>query len=327
MQYTYFGKTGLRVSRICLGMMSFGNQQAWQRELEEARPIVQKALDLGINFFDTADVYSGGRSEEITGELLREYRDDVVIATKVFFPLEGFTARVPPNKSGLSRYHILRAIRASLKRLGMEYVDLYQIHRLDKSVAPEELMRTLNQLIEDGSVLHIGASSMFTWQLAKLQWAADKLGLEPFSSMQNHYNLVYREEEREMIPFCIDQGMAILPWSPLARGFLTGKYSRNNPPQSIRAKSDPFLAKRYFREEDFEIVERVKQLSEEKGVNPAQIALAWLFSKPYVTAPILGATRVEHVEQAVEALDISLQHSDISFLQELYKPHPIIGHS
>ncbi len=327
MKYVYLGRTGLRVSRICLGMMSFGNQQAWQLELEEARPIVQKALDLGINFFDTADVYSGGRSEEITGELLSDYRDDVVIATKVFFPLEGFTTNIPPNKSGLSRYHVFRAIKASLKRLNTDYIDLYQIHRLDKSVSSEELLRTLNRLIEDHQVLHIGASSMFTWQLAKLQWTADKLGLEPFRSMQNHYNLVYREEEREMIPFCIDQEMAIIPWSPLARGFLTGKYSRANPPQSIRAKSDPFLVKRYFGDEDFEIVERVKQLSEEKGVSPAQISLAWLFSKPYVTAPILGATKVEHVEQAVEALDVNLSPDDVSFLEEAYKPHPIIGHS
>ncbi len=327
MKYTSFGKTGIRVSRLCLGMMSFGNQQAWHLEIEDAKPIVKKALDLGINFFDTADVYSAGRSEEITGELLSDYRDDVVIATKVFFPIEGFTAEASPNRSGLSRYHVFRAIKASLERLKMEYVDLYQIHRLDKSVSPEELMRTLNYLIESGSVLHIGASSMFTWQLAKLQWVADKLGLEPFSSMQNHYNLVYREEEREMIPFCIDQNMAIIPWSPLARGFLTGKYSRGIQPKSVRAKSDPFLEKRYFKDEDFEIVERVKQLSEEKEVSPAQIALAWLFTKSYVTAPVLGATKVEHVEQAVEALDISLSSGDISFLEEPYTPHPIIGHS
>ncbi len=326
MKYINLGKTGLKVSKITLGMMSFGNQAEWQLELPQAKPIIEKAIDLGINFFDTADVYSQGRSEEITGEVLKGYRDDVVVATKVYFPIEGFIVESKPNKSGLSRYHIRRAIWNSLERLQMEYVDLYQIHRLDSYVHPEFLMASLNSLIDDNLVLHIGASSMYAWQFSKLLWTAEKLGLEPFVSMQNHYNLVYREEEREMIPLCKDQGIAVLPWSPLARGFLTGKYRKGKVPNTLRARSDPFLLKRYFREEDFEIVERVVRLADEKGVSPAQIALAWLFSKDYITSPIIGVTRIEHLEQAVEALEIKLSSSDISFLEEKYVPHPVIGH-
>ena len=326
MQYKTLVKTGLKVSRIALGMMSFGNQQQWQLEIDEASPIIKRALDLGINFFDTADVYSAGRSEEITGELLKDYRDDVVIATQVYFPLTGFNMEGPPNKMGLSRYHVFKAIDASLKRLNTDYVDLYQIHRLDKTVDPIILMKTLNLLIEEGKVLHIGASSMYAWEFSKLLWTAEKMGLEPFVSMQNHYNLVYREEEREMIPLCIDQKISVIPWSPLARGFLSGKYSRDKEPDNVRAKTDPFLKKRYFREEDFEVLDRVLQLSKEKDATPAQIALAWLFSKYYVTSPILGVTKIEHLEQAVDALEIKLSSSDIKFLEEKYKPHPIIGH-
>ncbi len=324
MKYTILGKTGLTVSRICLGMMSFGNTQEWQLEIDDARPIVKKALDLGINFFDTADVYSRGRSEEITGELLAEYRDDVVIATKVFFPLHGFTTKSKPNHAGLSRYHIKRAIEGSLRRLKMDHVDLYQIHRLDPNTPLEEILRTLNRLIDDGKVLHVGASSMMAWQFAKSLWIADKLGLEPFRTMQNHYNLVYREEEREMLPLCKDQGIAVIPWSPLARGFLTGKYSRNSPPDSPRARSDRYLRMRYFRDEDFDVVEQVVEIAREKEVKPAQIALAWLFSKDVVTAPILGVTKISHVEEAVEALEIKLTDDDIKRLEEPYKPHPVI---
>lgn len=324
MQYVTLGKTGLTVSRICLGMMSFGNAQEWHLEIDEARPIVKKALDLGINFFDTADVYSRGRSEEITGELLADYRDDVVVATKVFFPLEGFTAKAKPNHSGLSRYHIRRAIEGSLRRLKMDYVDLYQIHRLDPKTPLDEILRTLNRLIDDGKVLHIGASSMMAWQFAKSLWIADKLGLEPFRTMQNHYNLVYREEEREMLPLCKDQGIAVIPWSPLARGFLTGKYSRDSPANTPRARSDRYLQQRYFRPEDFDVVDRVIEIAREKEVTPAQVALAWLFSKDVVTAPIVGTTKVSHVEEAVEALSIKLTDDDIARLEEPYKPHPVI---
>lgn len=327
MKYANLGKTGLEVSRICLGMMSFGNSKEWMLEIDDARPIIEKALDLGVNFFDTANVYSGGRSEEITGELLQEYRDDAVIATKVFFPIAGFFADAKPNKSGLSRYHVMRAIADSLDRLQMDYVDLYQIHRLDPKTPFEELLRTLNHLIEDGTVLHIGASSMFAWQFMKSFWIADSLGLEPFSTMQNHYNLVYREEEREMLPLCRDRQVGVIPWSPLARGFLSGKYKRSDKPDSPRSRSDQYLLKRYFQDEDFDVVERAVEIANDKEVTPAQIALAWLFSKDAVTSPILGVTKIEHLEQAVEALEIKLTADDIKRLEEPYKPHPILGHS
>jgi aryl-alcohol dehydrogenase (NADP+) len=327
MEYTILGKTGLEVSRICLGMMSYGNLQEWHLELDDARPMVKKALDLGINFFDTANVYSAGRSEEITGELLREYRDEVVIATKVFFPLTGYETKPAPNTSGLSRYHIFRAMEDSLKRLQMDHVDLYQIHRLDPRVPIDEILHNLNHLIDQRKTLHIGASSMYAWQFAKSLWLAERYGLEPFCTMQNHYNLAYREEEREMMPLCQDQGIGVIPWSPLGRGFLSGKYKRDESPDSVRARSDRYLEGRYFRPEDFDVVERATEVAQEKGVTTAQIALAWMFSKEYVSAPIMGATKIEHLEQAVEALDIKLSPDDIQRLEEPYKPHPILGHS
>jgi aryl-alcohol dehydrogenase-like predicted oxidoreductase len=327
MQYRILGKTGLEVSRICLGMMSYGNLQEWHLELNEAKPLVTKALDLGINFFDTANVYSAGRSEEITGELLQQYRDEVVIATKVFFPLTGFDIKAKPNQSGLSRYHIFHAIEDSLERLQMDHVDLYQIHRLDPRLPLEEILRSLNHLIDQGKTLHIGASSMYAWQFAKSLWMAERYGLEPFKTMQNHYNLVYREEEREMMPLCQDQGIGVIPWSPLARGFLSGKYKRSETPDSVRAQSDKFVTSRYFKPEDFDVVEKATELAQEKGVSTPQIALAWLFSKEYITSCILGATKIEHLEQAVEALEIKLSKDDISRLESPYKPHPILGHS
>ncbi len=329
MQYVKLGKTGLDVSRLCLGMMSYGDPTLlkWCLDIDASRPIVKKALDLGINFYDTANVYSRGRSEEITGELLNDYRDDVVIATKVFFPVKGYATDPKPNKSGLSRYHITRAIKDSLKRLEMEYVDLYQIHRLDPHTPMEEILRSLNLLIENGSVLHIGASSMFAWQFAKSLWMAEQHGLEPFRTMQNHYNLCYREEEREMLPLCKDQEIGVIPWSPLARGFLSGKYTRDGKADYIRARTDKYMKPRYFKPEDFDVVERVVAIAQEKDVTPAQIALAWLFSKDYVTSPIIGATKLEHVEQAVEALEITLSDDDIKRVEEAYKPHPILGHS
>lgn len=331
MRYTKLGKTGLTVSRICLGMMSYGDPKIskWTLDLESSRPIIEKALDLGINFFDTANVYSSGRSEEITGIVLNDYRDDVVIATKVFFPIKGYSQDpVPkPNTHGLSRYHIRRSIDDSLKRLQMDYVDLYQIHRYDYSLPIEEILRSLNLLIDQGKVLHIGASSMFAWQFMKSLWMAERFGLEPFRTMQNHYNLVYREEEREMLPSCLDQGIGVIPWSPLARGFLSGKYSRTGNNDSKRVQFDRYLKERFFRQEDFDVVERVVEVAREKEVKPTQIALAWLFSKDYVTSPILGATKIEHIEQAVEALNISLSTDDIKRLEEPYKPHLILGHS
>ncbi|MFX1506621.1 MAG: aldo/keto reductase [Promethearchaeota archaeon] len=330
MDYVKLGKTGLSVSRICLGMMSYGDPtiMEWCLDINEARPIVEKALDLGINFFDTANVYSRGRSEEITGELLKDHHDDVVIATKVFFPVEGFATAPKPNTSGLSRYHITRAIKDSLKRLDMDTVDLYQIHRLDPFTPIEEILQSLNHLIDNGSVLHIGASSMFAWQFTKSLWIADQYGLEPFRTMQNHYNLCYREEEREMMPLCKDQEIGVIPWSPLARGFLSGKYTRDgNPDDHLRARADRYMKPRFFKPEDFDVVEKVVEIAEEKDVKPAQIALAWLYSKDYVTSPIIGATKLEHIEQAVEALEIKLSADEIKRLEEPYKPHPIIGHS
>ncbi|MHA2393116.1 MAG: aldo/keto reductase [Promethearchaeota archaeon] len=328
MKYVRLGKTGLEVSRICLGMMSFGNKREWELEIDQARPIVNKALDLGINFFDTANVYSSGRSEEITGELLEGSRDDVIIATKVYLSASGIRdPREKPNQIGLSRKMIRRELNGSLKRLNVDYIDLYQIHRLDPNVPMEEILKSLNILINAGKVLHIGASSMFAWQFCKSLWVTEKLGLEPFRTMQNHYNLVYREEEREMIPLCKDQGIGIIPWSPLARGFLSGKYSRSEEPDSPRARSDPNLKRRYFHPADFDIVEAVVDLAKEKDFSPAQIALAWLFSKDYITSPILGVTKVEHLEQAVEALDIKLSDDEIKKLEDPYKPHRVIGHA
>lgn len=321
MKYTKLGRTGITVSRLCLGMMSFGNSQKWHLELEEARPLVERALDAGINFFDTANVYSRGRSEEITGELLAGRRDDVVVATKV-----RFTMGDGVNQKGLNRYHMTREIRNSLDRLKMDYVDLYQIHRYDNSVDNELLMRTLNSLIDDGLTSHIGSSSMYAWQLAKLQFTAEKLGLEKFSTMQNHYNAIYREEEREVIPFCIDQGMGIIPWSPLARGFLSGKYTPEVA-KGDRVESDPYLKQRYFRESDFKVLSAVREVAESRGISVAQTALAWVLSRDGVTSPIVGVTKMRHLEEAIEAVEINLNHSEIKRIEDAYIPHPIIGHS
>jgi aryl-alcohol dehydrogenase-like predicted oxidoreductase len=300
--------------------MSFGNDAAWKVELEQAQKLVKKAIDLGINFFDTANVYSSGRSEEITGECLKNYRDKVIVATKVYFPMgEG------PNNSGLSRRHILQQSKASLKRLGMDCVDLYQIHRWDYNTSIEETMRALDEVVHRGYAHYIGASSMFAWQFLKALYTSERLGLERFVSMQNHYNLLYREEEREMIPLCKEQGIALIPWSPLARGFLTGKYKRGEDPKTSRYEGDKYLEGRYFRTEDFEIVDTVVAVAKEKNVSPAQVAVAWLLHKG-VTAPIIGATKPEHIEEAVEALRIKLDAEDITRLETVYKPHPVLGH-
>ena len=312
MKYIKLGKTGIDVSRITLGMMSYGNPsiQGWYLDLDDARAIIKKALEFGLYFFDTANVYSSGRSEEITGAVLNEYRDDIVIATKVYFNMAGISAQAT-NKQGLSRFHVKKAINDSLKRLNMDHVDLYQIHRLYHSLPAEEIMRTLNQLIAEGKILHIGASSMFAWQFAKLQFTAEKLGLEPFKTMQNQYSLVYREEEREMYPLCKDLGVATLPWSPLGKGFLSGKYKRNENPSGTRVETDPLVKSRFFRPEDFDVLERVIEIAKEKDVKPAQIALAWVLSKDYVTSPIIGATKLDHLVEAVEAIDIQLTNDDI----------------
>ena len=313
------------MSRICFGCLSFGNDSAWKLELGEARHLVKKAIDLGINFFDTANVYSLGRSEEIIGECLKDYRDDVVVATKV---CEGMGKG--PNESGLSRFHIMQQIRASLKRLQRDHIDLYQIHRWDYGTPIEETMMTLNDIVRQRMAQYIGASNLFAWQFLKALYTSEKLGLERFVSMQNHYNLVYREEEREMIPLCKEAGIAIIPWSPLARGFLTGKYKRSETPKSVRYEHERtdgtnLLAERYFRPEDFDVVETVVELSKEKDVSPSQVSLAWLLHRG-VTAPIIGVTKVEHVEEAAEALEVKLDSGDMKRLEAPYRPHPVIGH-
>lgn len=321
MQYTRLGSTGLKVSRICLGTLSFGNSSEWTLEIDRARPIVKRALDLGINFFDTANMYSQGRSEEIVGELLSDVRDDIVIATKVRGNVGDGV-----NDSGLSRYHILREAERSLKRLKTDRIDLYQIHRWDYETPIEETLVALNDLVRSGRVRYIGASSMFAWQFAKTLFTSDMLGLARFVSMQNHYNLCYREEEREMIPLCRDQGIGLIPWSPLARGFLAGRYKRDQRPEGSRYRSDKLLPDRFFKPEDYDVVERLEEVAKEKGVSQSQVALAWLLYKG-VTAPIVGASKVEHIEEAVAAIDLKLTGDDIKRLEEPYKIHPIIGHS
>ena len=325
MQYVTLGNTGLKVSRICLGCMSYGDPgwSAWVLDEEASRPFFRRALELGINFFDTADMYSRGVSEEITGRALRDFarRDEVVVATKVYFPMGE-----RPNQSGLSRKHIMQAIDASLRRLGMDYVDLYQIHRWDYATPIEETMEALNDVVRAGKALYIGASSMFAWQLASAQHAAERRGWARFVSMQNHYNLAYREEEREMIPYCLSSGVGIILWSPLARGFLTGKYTREQHAPTVRSTSDRYVKERYLRDEDFDVVERLVSVAEQRGASPAQIALAWLLHKPGVTSPIIGATRMAHLEEAVAALEIALDAQEIASLEEPYRPHPVLGH-
>ena len=319
MEYVNLGSAGVKVSKICIGCMSFGNDAPWKLEIDQARVIVKRAIDLGINFFDTANVYSLGRSEEITGECLKGYRDDMVVATKVYNKMSE-----KPNDRGLSRRHIFQQIHGSLKRLNMSHVDLYRIHRWDPESPIEETLRSLDDLVHQGLTRYIGASTMFAWQFLNALSTSERLGLEKFVSMQNHYNLVYREEEREMIPLCRAERIGVIPWSPLGRGFLAGKYKRSASPNSIRYKHDNYLPERYFREEDFDVVEVVEELAREKGLSMAQIALAWLLHKG-VTSPIIGPTKVEHVEEAVSALDVKLSSDDMKRLEAKYQPHRILG--
>jgi aryl-alcohol dehydrogenase (NADP+) len=321
MEYMNLGKSGLKVSRICLGSWSFGNSEEWMIEISKARPIIERAVDLGVNFLDTANSYSCGRSEEILGEVIKDKRDDLVIATKVFFPMSE-----KPNDRGLSRLHIMRQMEGSLRRLGTDHVDLYQIHRWDYETPVEETLRILDDLVSWEKTRYLGASSMYAWQFSKALWTCDRRGFTRFISMQSHYNLCYREEEREMIPLCQDQGIGLAAWSPLAGGFLTGKYLREKAPDSVRYRSEPLLAERFFRPEDFDVVEEVVRVAEEKGVTPSQIALAWLLHKG-VVAPIVGATKIQHIEEAVEALNVRLTPDDIRRVEKPYKPHRIIGHS
>lgn len=325
MQYVNLGKTGLKVSRICLGTMTYGTSQwrDWVLDEDASRPFFRRALESGINFFDTADMYSLGMSEEVTGRALKDLgrRDEVIIATKVFNPMSS-----DPNARGLSRKHILDAIDASLRRLGTEYVDLYQIHRWDHTTPIDETMEALHDVVRAGKARYIGASSMYAWQFSKAQHTADLHGWTRFVSMQNHYNLVYREEEREMIPLCIDQGIGIIPWSPLARGFLAGNRTQSKRDDTTRSRSDEFAHRMYYRDDDFAVVDRVVEVANRHGCTPAQIALAWMLHKPYVTAPIVGASKMPHLDQAIAALDIALSGDDIERLEAPYQPHPILGH-
>jgi aryl-alcohol dehydrogenase-like predicted oxidoreductase len=326
MRYVNLGATGLRVSRVCLGMMSFGNDsdRPWVLDEDAAEPIVRAAVEGGITFFDTADTYSGGASEVATGRLLGRLltRDELVVATKVFMPMTP-----GENGGGLSRKHVLSAIDASLKRLQMDYVDLYQIHRWDSRTPIEETMGALHEIVQTGKARYIGASSMFAWQFSKAQHIAERRGWTPFVSMQNHYNLVYREEEREMIPLCIDQGVGVIPWSPLARGVLAGTRTREGDRLTTRAGGDPFTDYLYNQVTDFDVVERVAELAARRGVPPAQIALAWLMHRPGVTAPIVGATRPGHLDDALAAEQLALSEEEIASLEEPYVPHPVLGHA
>jgi aryl-alcohol dehydrogenase-like predicted oxidoreductase len=322
MEYVNLGATGLRVSHVCLGMMSYGAHESREWALDEhvAEPIVRRAVEGGITFFDTADVYNGGQSEVVTGRLLRALfgtREEYVLATKVH-------GRTMPgeNGRGLSRKHVMASIDASLERLGHEYVDLYQIHRWDPLTPIAETMEALHDVVKAGKARYIGASSMYAWQFAKAQ----RVAKTPFVSMQNHYNLVYREEEREMIPQCIDQGVGLLPWSPLARGLLAGTRTRDGERLTTRAKTDPFGDSLYTPDVDFSVVDRASEVAAARGVSPAKVALAWLLHKPGVTAPIVGATRIEHLEDTLAAEQLVLGDEEIAQLEELYVPHAVSGH-
>ena len=326
MQYINLGRTGLKVSRLCLGAMTYGSSRwrPWVLDEQESRPFFQRALELGINFFDTADMYSRGVSEQVLGRALHDFtrREEVVIATKVYFPMGE-----SPNQRGLSRLHILRAVEDSLKRLATDYIDLYQIHRWDATTPIEETLEALHDLVKSGMVRYIGASSMYAWQFARSLCLADLHGWTRFVSMQNHYNLVYREEEREMLPLCRAEGVGVIPWSPLARGFLTGNRQTSDYGPTVRAKTDDFAQSMYFQDADFEVVARVVELAKQRYASPAQIALAWLLHQEGVTAPIIGASKMGHLEEAVGALDIQLSMEDRRFLEEPYRPHPVLGHS
>ncbi|WP_327092339.1 aldo/keto reductase [Nonomuraea sp. NBC_01738] len=321
MRYVNLGSSGLQVSRICLGMMTYGNPASWEWLLreEEAEPIVRRAVEAGVTFFDTADMYSDGVSEEVTGRLLGKLfarRDDYVLATKVFFPTgQG------PNDRGLSRKHVLAAIDASLARLGTDYVDLYQIHRWDPGTPIEETMQALHDVVRAGKARYIGASSMYAWQFAKAQHVAPTR----FVSMQNHYNLAYREEEREMLPLCLDQGVGVIPWSPLARGLLSGSRHRDSRPRTVRSGSD-LLAQDMYEEADFDVVDALRAVADERGLPPAQLALAWLLGRPGVTAPIIGASKVRHLDDAIAAVEVSLSEAEAARLAAPYRPHRVIGH-
>ena len=317
-----FGATGLEVSPISFGTWQLSPRFWGDQSKQDVLAAMDAALDGGINFFDTANIYGRGRSERYIGEWLQDKeREDFVIASKVFFPMGE-----KPNLGGLSRVHIMQAIDDSLRRLGMDYIDLYQIHRWDPDTPIEETLEALHDVVKSGKVRYIGASSMYAWQFSKSLYLADLHGWTRFVSMQNHYNLVYREEEREMIPFCRSEGIGIIPWSPLARGFLSGNRSSQDWGETTRAKSDEFAHDMYYQESDFTVVEHVVELAKEREVTPSQIALAWLLHQPGVTAPIIGASKMLHLEEDVAALDIELSEEELQILEEPYQPHPVLGH-
>jgi 1-deoxyxylulose-5-phosphate synthase len=326
MDYVRLGSTGLKVSRLCLGCMTYGSKKwrDWILDEEESRPFFRRALEAGINFFDTADMYSDGASEEITGRALKEFaaRDRVVIATKVFNPMGD-----DPNQKGLSRKHIHHAIDESLRRLGTDYVDLYQIHRFDYETPIEETLRALDDVVRAGKALYIGASSMHAYQFAKMLGASDANGLARFVSMQNHYNLVYREEEREMLPLCREEGIGVIPWSPLARGFLAGNRNAQKAGETTRAKSDAYAHDMYYQPSDFVVVDRVSGIAQKRGIPNAQAALAWMLQQPGITAPIIGASKMKHMDDALAALDVKLDAAELKALEEPYEPHRVLGHS
>jgi aryl-alcohol dehydrogenase-like predicted oxidoreductase len=325
MDYVRLGATGLKVSRVCLGTMTYGTPKwrEWVLDEQASRPFIRRALELGVNFFDTADMYSDGASEEVLGRALKDFakRQEVVLATKVFFPMGP-----GPNDRGLSRKHILDAIDASLRRLGTDYVDLYQIHRYDRETPIEETLEALHDVVRAGKARYIGASSMFAWQFAQALFLADRHGWTRFASMQNHYNLIYREEEREMLPLCGAEGIGVVPWSPLARGLLTGSRRREEKQTTLRARTDGY-ANDLYEDSDFDVVDRVVELAGRRAVPPAEIALAWLLRQPGVTAPIVGASKMEHLEQAVAALSVALSDEECRFLEEPYRPHAVRGHA
>ncbi|HVT94588.1 MAG TPA: aldo/keto reductase [Bryobacteraceae bacterium] len=327
MKYVNLGETGLQVSRICLGAMTYGSKKwrEWVLDEEESRPFIRRALELGINFFDTADMYSTGMSEEVLGRALKDFgpsRDKLVIATKVFNPMND-----DPNGRGLSRKHILHSIDASLRRLGTDYVDLYQIHRFDYSTPIEETLDALNDVVRAGKALYLGASSMFAWQFAKMLGVSERRGLTRFVAMQNHYNLIYREEEREMIPLCRSEGIGLIPWSPLARGFLAGNRTKENYGETLRARTDEYAHGMYYQDSDFEVVKALSQAAAKRGVSNARMALAWVLHQPGITSPIVGASKMTHLEDAAEAVDLRLDAEELKALNEPYRPHPTLGHS
>ena len=324
MQYINLGRSDLKVSRICLGTMTYGSSRwrPWVLDEDASRPLIKQALEAGINFFDTADMYSLGASEEVLGRALKDFgpgREKLAVATKVFYPMGN-----GPDDRGLSRKHIMGAIDASLRRLGIDCVDLYQIHRFDAETPIEETLEALHDVVRAGKARYLGASSMPAWQFAKLLYTADANGWTHFVTMQNHYNLVYREEEREMIPFCLDQGIGVLPWSPLARGLLAGK----RRPKTVRAETDTYGHQLYgeqISDADEGVIERLEELAAASGVPPARMALAWLLHKPGVIAPIIGASKASHIEDAVAALDVRLDSNTIARLEQTYLPHAVAG--